>query len=64
MTMKFKSFDDAFDFAIDSGRLSSNPSDSNYAGKFMYMGTKDGVDLFKNIETREYYSTPWTPVAA
>lgn len=46
--------DDAFDYAIDNGCLSSNPDYDNYAGKFMYMGKQDGKYAFKRIDTREY----------
>ncbi len=44
----------AFDNAILVGRLSDNPRSSRFAGLFMYMGTLNGRDLFKNINTREY----------
>ena len=44
----------AFETAIAAGRLSSLPGTENYAGLFMYMGDKDGVALFKNINTRVY----------
>ena len=52
--MTFKDSQEAFRDAIKAGRLSDRPEASNYAGRFMYMGTKDGVDLFKNIDTRQY----------
>lgn len=44
----------AFEAAIASGRLSASAWDWNYAGKYMYMGTQNGRDLFKNSVTREY----------
>lgn len=48
-------FDDAFDDAIAAGRLTLGDQDGYlFAGKWMYMGTWDGVDAFKNINTREY----------
>ncbi len=50
----FKEPEQAFDAAIESGRLSDTPGTENYAGRWMYMGTWDGVDAFKNINTREY----------
>ena len=50
----FKNPDDAFQDAIDAGRLSANEADANYAGFYMYMGTWDGVDSFKHINTRQY----------
>ena len=39
--------------------LSANPSDTNYAGKFMFMGVhQQGTDneklMFKHIDTRHY----------
>ena len=54
MTDSFKNGDDAFDFAIATGRLSTDETAENYAGKFMYMGTDRGIDRFKNKNTREY----------
>ena len=49
---------DAFDRAILQGRLSDNPQDASYAGKYMYMGREQkgdiGKDLFKNINSRQY----------
>jgi hypothetical protein len=45
----------AFDAAIDAGRLSADFAASNYAGRYMYMGTDaDGRALFKNSLTRQY----------
>ena len=44
----------AFDDAIKARRLSASPSSPLYAGLFMYMGTKDGLDLFKHKMTRRY----------
>ena len=46
--------DDAFEYAIDTGRLSTDSSAENYAGDYMYMGNENGNDLFKNINTRKY----------
>ncbi len=47
-----------FNLAISKGILSENPSDSNYAGNYMYMYTTDFRDFrkhsFKNIDTRKY----------
>ena len=51
---KHKNADDAFDFAIDNGRLSAEKGAKNYAGLYMYMGTWGGRDTFKHINTREY----------
>ena len=50
----FKDSDQAFQDAINAGRLSANEADHNYAGNFMYMGTWDGIDSFKHINTRKY----------
>lgn len=52
----FRDAGEAFEDAIKAGRLSRDPKAENYAGRFMYMGTKvDGrKDLFKSIDTREY----------
>lgn len=44
----------AFEDAIRFGRLSADPGAPNFAGRFMYMGTEAGRDLFKNSLTREY----------
>ena len=53
-TPTFKDAPFAFNQAIAEGRLSSDQHSHIYAGKFMYMGTVDGVDQFKNIITRQY----------
>jgi hypothetical protein len=45
----------AFEKAIETGRLSVDYAASNYAGRYMYMGTGDGGRaLFKNSVTRRY----------
>ena len=45
----------AFYKAISDNRLSSDKASSIYAGEYMYMGKdKQGKDLFKNRNTREY----------
>ena len=44
----------AFEKALASGRLTLDKPSPNWVGYFMYMGTKDGRDLFKNRNTREY----------
>ena len=54
----------AFQEAIDAGRLSANPEDANYAGHYMYMGPAIDKDIsqrvtfyrdsFKHIDTRQY----------
>lgn len=47
---------DAFQQAINEGRLSRDRNAANYAGDYMYMGpTVDGShDAFKHIVTRQY----------
>ena len=50
----FRDAQEAFQDAIDSGRLSANPRMGNYAGRYMYMGTYGNKDLFKHIDTRKY----------
>ena len=50
----FKNSDDAFSDAIAAGRLVSDENSPMYAGNWMYMGTWDGVDSFKNTMTRRY----------
>ena len=45
----------AFEEAIKSGRLSTDPTASNWAANYMHMGPSvNGGDAFKNIETRQY----------
>lgn len=43
-----------FSQAIMTGRLSEVEGSANFAGDFMYMGSKGGRHLFKHIGTREY----------
>lgn len=45
---------EAFESAIDSGRLSADRAAPNFAGAYMYMGTVAGIDQFKHIDTRRY----------
>ena len=52
--MTFCNAQDAFNQAIKDGILSADPKDERFAGLFMYMGTENGIDLFKNINTRKY----------
>ena len=42
--MKFRNSDAAFASAIEQGALSDNPKAPNYAGNWMYMGSKDHGD--------------------
>ena len=53
-TISFRDPTAAFDDAILVGRLSAEPSADNYAGDFMYMGTRAGIDMFKHRATRQY----------
>ncbi len=50
----FKDPKTAFNAAIKSGVLSIDSSAANYAGNYMYMGTVNNKDQFKNIITRKY----------
>ncbi len=52
----FREPETVFDEAIESGRLSDTPGTDNYAGRYMYMGTWDGIDTFKHKDTRDYLS--------
>jgi hypothetical protein len=53
--MTFRDSQQAFEDAIEAGRLSTDKALANYAGNYMYMHTDDdGRDSFKNIETRFY----------
>ncbi len=45
---------ECFASAIATGQLSEDKAADNFAGLYMYMGTWNGVDAFKNVETREY----------
>jgi hypothetical protein len=44
----------AFNDAIKTGRLSDDSTSDRYAGRYMYMGTVNGKDLFKDIDDRKY----------
>ena len=50
----FKDARQAFRDAIAAGRLSDVDGQQHYAGEYMYMGTYNGKDQFKNILTRLY----------
>lgn len=51
----FRDHKEAFEDAIFLGRLSRDEKAENYAGNYMYMGTRNGRDLFKHVITRDYY---------
>jgi len=55
---------EAFEAAIESGRLSADRAAQNYAGAYMYMGTVAGIDQFKHIDTRRYLPQLAVGVAA
>ena len=49
----------AFTFAIACKRLSEDAQAGNYAGNYMYMGSRENENgthrgLFKHVETRQY----------
>lgn len=50
----FRKSEQAFQDALDIGLLNDNPTSFYYAGHWMYMGTWNGKDKFKNIITRKY----------
>jgi hypothetical protein len=53
--MKHENPQQAFESAIESGRLSANEHSKLYAGNYMYMFTDDnGTTQFKHNETRQY----------
>ena len=52
----FKEYQGCFTEAIKTGLLSETHGTDNYAAKFMYMGTWNGIDKFKSIKTRKYIS--------
>ena len=50
-----KQIKQAFQKAIEAGRLSADENADNYAGLYMYMGkNSSGLDAFKNTITRDY----------
>lgn len=52
--MEFRNSQEAFRDAIASGLLSVSRDADHYVGDYMYMGTINGEDQFKNINTRLY----------
>lgn len=46
----------AFEIAIRTGRLSSDPKSPHFAGHYMYMGRAPNsrIDMFKHRDTRAY----------
>lgn len=45
---------EAFRRAIESGRLSSRPTDWRFYAQFTYAGSIGDLDLFRHISTGEY----------
>ena len=53
--MKHENPQQAFETAIEAGRLSADEYSPIYAGNYMYMFTDDsGTAQFKHNETRQY----------
>ena len=53
--MKHENPQQAFETAIEAGRLSADEHSTIYAGNYMYMFTSDnGTTQFKHNETRQY----------
>jgi hypothetical protein len=44
----------AFDRAIETGRLNTDKDSFRFAGSYMYMGCQGGIDQFKSINYRSY----------
>lgn len=57
----FKETRQAFEDAIAAGFLSEITAHTNYAGHYMYMGSRKGIDLFKNCVTRKYLEVKYEP---
>lgn len=51
---EFKDTNEAFLNALKNGRLSKIPSEKNFVGYYMYMGTWNNKDHFKHSLYREY----------
>jgi len=45
---------EAFGKALKDGILSLDRNAENFVENYMYMGTYNGIDQFKNINTRKY----------
>ena len=59
----FRDSQEAFNNAISKGRLNTIMNSHLYAGKWMYMHTeKNGLDAFKNSDTRKYLYVNNDPV--
>ena len=59
--IEFRNSSECFDNAIVTGFLATgtvNTSDVKWAGNWMYMYSKPGIDYFKNRDTRNYIEVP------
>jgi len=45
---------DAFQEALESGRLSLDETAPNWVGNYMFMGTNKGRSRFKHRDSRQY----------
>jgi hypothetical protein len=60
-TIEFRNSSECFDNAIATGFLASGTVSANndrWAGNWMYMYSKPGIDYFKNRDTRNYIEVP------
>ena len=55
-----RSTEQAFESAIASGHFSTDESAFNYVGHYMYMGSDDNRDFFKDSTTRQYSNRCFT----
>ena len=65
--VEFRASSECFDNAIATGFLANstvtgagttNTSNDKWAGNWMYMYSKPGIDFFKNRNTRNYIEVP------
>lgn len=54
--MDYRDPQGAFNQAIHAGHFTMDEDKEAFVGNYMYMGTIEGTDYFKNIMTREYYN--------
>ena len=50
----FRDPQEAFNSALARSQFNRTAASPKYVGRFMYMGTWDGKDQFKDINTRRY----------
>ncbi len=53
----FRQPENVFEDAMEQGRLNKDKESPLFVGNYMYMGTWDGVDRFKDSVTRQYLPT-------